>query len=199
MFTRAFFDDPKLTYLIPDAEIRKERARFLFEFELRYGMIYGDVYATSPTLEGAAVWLSSAKSEITFWRATRAGGIALQKHLGKDIMKRLMSFSTFVDTLHKKHAPSPHYYLFFIGVDPVSQKKGFTSKLLRPMLAWLDRWKQPCYLNTQNQKNIGLYEHFGFRVIDEIKGTRDIDYSYRDAEKTAIKIMRSSVLQFSFQ
>jgi hypothetical protein len=32
-------------------------------------MIYGDVFATSPELEGIAVWLPSKKSEITLWRA----------------------------------------------------------------------------------------------------------------------------------
>jgi RimJ/RimL family protein N-acetyltransferase len=36
------------------------------------------------------------------------------------------------------------------------------------MLNRLDTNKIPCYLNTQNEKNIGLYEHFGFRVIDQL-------------------------------
>ena len=36
------------------------------------------------------------------------------------------------------------------------------------MLERLDMKKIPCYLNTQNEKNISLYEHFGFRVIDQL-------------------------------
>jgi hypothetical protein len=34
------------------------------------------------------------------------------------------------------------------------------------MLERLDRKGTPCYLNTQNEKNVGLYEHFGFQVVD---------------------------------
>ena len=168
MLTRAFFDDPKLTHLIPDIAAKKELSRYLFEFELQYGMNYGDVYTTSPAVEGVAVWLPSTKSEVTFWRAFRSGGMVLQKHLGKQIMDRLMSFSTAVDILHKKHAPYPHYYLFFIGVDPAYQKKRVASRLITPMLGWLDMQKLPCYLNTQNENNIGLYEHYGFQVIEQL-------------------------------
>jgi len=168
MLTRAFFDDPKLTHLIPEIAAKKELSRYLFEFELQYGMNYGDVYTTSPAVEGVAVWLPSAKSEVTFWRAFRSGGMVLQKHLGKQIMDRLMSFSTEIDVLHKKHVPFPHYYLFFIGVDPVYQKKRVASRLITPMLSWLDIQKLPCYLNTQNEKNIGLYEHYGFEVMEQL-------------------------------
>ena len=167
MLSRAFFDDPKLLHLIPDLAAKKELSRYLFEFELQYGMNYGDVYTTSPAIEGLAVWLPSAKSEITFWRAFRSGGMMLQKQLGKTVMDSLMSFSAKVDSLHKKHAPCPHYYLFFIGVDPVYQKKRVASRLITPMLSWLDLQKLPCYLNTQNEKNIGLYEHYGFQVIEQ--------------------------------
>jgi RimJ/RimL family protein N-acetyltransferase len=36
------------------------------------------------------------------------------------------------------------------------------------MLERLDMKKIPCYLNTRNEKNISMYEHFGFRVIDHL-------------------------------
>jgi ribosomal protein S18 acetylase RimI-like enzyme len=168
MLTRAFFDDPKLVHFLPEVTAKKELSRFLFEFELRYGINYGEVYTTSPATEGVAVWLPSAKSEITFWRGLRSGGMQLQQRLGKTIMDRVLSFSTTVDDLHRKHAPFPHYYLFFIGVDPAYQRKRVASRLITPMLGWLDNQNLPCYLNTQNEKNIGLYEHYSFRVIEQV-------------------------------
>jgi len=131
-------------------------------------MNYGDVYTTSSSVEGVAVWLLSAKSETTFWRAFRSGGVGPQKHLGKKIMDCLMSFSTAVDILHKKHALYPRYYLFFIGGDPAYQKKRVASRLIAPMLGWLDIQKLPCYLTTQDETNIGLYEHYGFKVIEQL-------------------------------
>ncbi|WAC05705.1 MAG: GNAT family N-acetyltransferase [Methanoregula sp.] len=168
LLARAFFNDPKLTHLIPDPKERAVRAQYLFEFELMYGMIYGDVIATSKNMEGVAVWIPSQKSEITFWRAFRSGGFRLQKQLGTEIMDRLMSFSSMVDSLHNRHVPGNHSYLFFIGVDPSFQGRGYAGRLVRPVLAQLDKKKMSCYLNTQERKNISLYEHFGFQVIDQV-------------------------------
>jgi ribosomal protein S18 acetylase RimI-like enzyme len=167
MLARAFFSDPKMTHLIPEVSARTDRSRYLFEFELRYGLIYGEVYATSPVCEGVIVWLPSEKSAITLWRAFRAGGFRLRNQLGPEAMDRLMAFSGCVDELHNKHLPGPHTYLFFVGVDPAYQGKGYAGRLIRPMLERLDEKQMPCYLNTQNEKNVSLYEHFGFRVIDK--------------------------------
>lgn len=166
MLARAFFSDPKMTHLLPDGIARTDRSRFLFEFELRYGLIYGEVYATSPACEGVCVWLPSEKSAISLWRAFRAGGFRLRGQLGPEGFNRLMAFSDRVDELHVQHLSVPHTYLFFIGVDPGYQGKGYAARLIRPMLERLDAKGMPCYLNTQNEKNAGLYQHFGFRVVD---------------------------------
>ena len=91
----------------------------------------------------------------------------LQKQPGENVMDRLMSFSAAVDNLHKKHAPFPHYYLFFIGVDPVYQKKRVASRLITPMLGWLDMQNSPA-ISIPRTKNIGLYEHYGFRVVEQL-------------------------------
>jgi len=168
VLTRAFFNDSKLTYILPDEAERGDRGRHLFGFELRYGLRYGRVYATSPRLEGLAVWLPSGKSEITSWRAFRSGGMSLQKGLGKENMGRLLAFSDLVDKYHTKHAPDPHCYLFFLGVDPAFQGKGWASRLMMPVLLEMERKKISCYLNTQNERNIPLYEHFGFQVIEQV-------------------------------
>jgi ribosomal protein S18 acetylase RimI-like enzyme len=166
MLARAFFSDPKMTHLIPEVSARTDRSKYLFEFEIRYGLLYGEVWATSPACEGVCVWLPSEKSAISLWRAFRAGGFRLRSQLGPDGFNRLLAFSDRVDALHAQHLPVPHTYLFFIGVDPAHQGKGYAAKLIRPMLERLDAKGMPCYLNTQNGKNAGLYEHFGFRVVD---------------------------------
>jgi len=168
MLVRSFFNDPKLTHILPDKEERREKGKHLFAFELHFGLRYGRVWATSPNLEGVAVWIPSQNAAITFWRAMLCGGMALQIGLGKEAMERLMAFSDKVDIYHKKHLPSPHCYLFFIGVDPRHQGQGYGGQLIRPMIEWLDEKGMACYLNTQNEKNIGLYEHFGFRAVEQV-------------------------------
>ncbi len=169
MLVEAFFDDPKLTHVLPGEQERRENGRYLFAFELRYGLNYGRVYATSTNLEGTAVWLPSDRYEITFWRGLRSGGMTLQKGIGKDAMRRLLAFADQIDSYHKKQVPGRHCYLFFIGVDPRFQGRGYGGKLIRPVLLEMDQNRMDCYLNTQNEKNIGLYEHFGFEVLEHVR------------------------------
>jgi len=54
-----------------------------------------------------------------------------------------------------------------IGVDPQFQGKGYAGKLLEPMLARIDEEGLSCYLETQDEADVRLYEHFGFKVIEK--------------------------------
>ena len=72
----------------------------------------------------------------------------------------------FFDEKEKRHAPFPHYYLAPLGVDPEFQKLGYASKLMRPMLAWLDEKQIPSYLETELKKNVLMYEHFGYKIVE---------------------------------
>ena len=53
-----------------------------------------------------------------------------------------------------------------VGVDPQFQGKGYAGKLLRSMFARIDEEGLPCYLETLDEANIQLYEHFGFTVVE---------------------------------
>lgn len=165
VLARAFERDPKMDYFTSDTGDHRALTRQILRFELAYGILYGEVYAPSPAMEGVAVWLPSKKAEISFWRAVRAGALSLRRHVGGDVMKRILAFSEYIDALHREHLPDAHWYLFFIGVDPDHQGKGIASRLIRPMLARFDREGVSCYLVTQNEQNVPLYEHYGFGVI----------------------------------
>lgn len=52
-----------------------------------------------------------------------------------------------------------------MGVDPLYQGKGYASMLIRAKLRELDNQNLPCYLNTQNEDNVPIYEHFGFELV----------------------------------
>ena len=72
-----------------------------------------------------------------------------------------------IDAIHKRLAPFRHWFLQAIGVDPRFQGKGYAGKLLRPMFSRIDAEGLPCYLETLDETNVLLYEHFGFRVVEK--------------------------------
>ncbi len=167
MLARAFYDDPFSVYLIPDGSRRGKLLPYIFEFSTRFGVLYGEVYTTSPNLEGVAVWLPSEKADMTLRRVMRNGGLSLLPKLGGDLIQRLPALNS-ISSLRKRHAPFRHWYLLLLGVDPLFQGKGYAGNLLRAMLARLDDEHLPCYLETQNGKNVSIYQHYGFKVVAEV-------------------------------
>jgi ribosomal protein S18 acetylase RimI-like enzyme len=69
--------------------------------------------------------------------------------------------------MRKKHLRRPHYYLFMIGVDPAEQGKGHGGLLLRRLNELADSARIECYLETDRQENVALYERFGYQVTTE--------------------------------
>ena len=168
VLARAFYDDPLFTYYFPDASQRKNMSPRLFEFWLRYAVAYGEIYATSPDLEGIAVWLPSEKANQTLWGKIISGSFFLYVKLGREIMAKRRPVIEFVSLIHRLRAPFRHWYLEFIGVKPELQGKGYAGTLLRAMFARLDKERLPCYLETQNPDNVPIYQHYGFRVVEEV-------------------------------
>ncbi|MBZ0285130.1 MAG: GNAT family N-acetyltransferase [Anaerolineae bacterium] len=69
--------------------------------------------------------------------------------------------------MQKQYAPEPHYYLNTIAVLPEAQGKGLASQLIKPFLANADAEGVSVYTETMTPANVGLYEHYGFRVMEQ--------------------------------
>ncbi|MGQ9780270.1 MAG: GNAT family N-acetyltransferase [Bacillota bacterium] len=83
------------------------------------------------------------------------------------LFSRLEEYSRYSREMHRRHAPFPHWYLLVIGVADRYRGRGYAGRLLRPVFEHLDRQGLPCYLETHNPANLGFYEHYGFKVIEE--------------------------------
>ena len=167
MLARAFQDYPANVYNFPDVSESKDKSFYFFQFLICYGLLYGEVYSTSPNLEGVAVWLPSEKANMTLRRVIRSGGLSMRLKLGRKTYSQVMSFGGYLTSIHKRHAPFKHWFLIVLGVNPDYQGKGYASTLLKAMFARIDKEHLPCYLETHDEKNLPIYQHCGFKVVDE--------------------------------
>jgi GNAT superfamily N-acetyltransferase len=72
-----------------------------------------------------------------------------------------------------KHDPNePHWHVGPLGVDPHNQGRGVGKALLRSFLQLADQQGVPSFLETDVDRNVELYEGFGFGVAsaEEILG-----------------------------
>ena len=166
--TRAFLDDPMWSCVLPDRTARGTLLRPMWNALAEFSLVYGEAWTTSNG-DGAALWIRPGKTKTTLWMVARTG-FALPRSifgLPKDARGRFFKMMLFIDGIHRKLMPEPHWYLWLLGVAPEAQRRGIGRRLLEPILDRADREGVPCYLETQTTGNVAFYAKSGFEVIRE--------------------------------
>jgi ribosomal protein S18 acetylase RimI-like enzyme len=163
---RAFFDDPVMTWLLPEAGRRAKGSPIMFATMGRHHYLPagGIEYATDGTnTAAAAMWAPPGKWETSRWTDLRmlpgyfrAGGTRMKHGLAVD------------ELMKQNHPEEPHWYLAFIGSDPTYRGGGYGHALMSAGLARADAEHAPAYLESSNPDNLGYYERFGFEVTGEL-------------------------------
>ncbi len=76
-------------------------------------------------------------------------------------------FIHWSNRLERHHPAFPHFHLEMLGVEPECQGQGLGSAMLDSIAATLDADGLPCTLETGGQRNVELYQRFGFEVVGE--------------------------------
>lgn len=179
---RAFFDDPLICFLLADESVRPVKMPRLFKLLFKLGLPYGACDVTDG-YEAVALWRPPGQWHIPFYQYITNGPEFIGV-FGAMTGLRVMSI---MDHIEKRHPKEPHYYLQAIGTDPQKQGKGFGGVVMRRHLAVADAKSMPCYLESSKEKNIPIYQSFGFRVTGEIKlpGGPTLYPMWRDARGAA--------------
>ncbi|MBA7626092.1 hypothetical protein ES703_33532 [subsurface metagenome] len=168
ILSKAFHHDPLFNYIIPDSKERSKTITHLFQHVVKYCIRYGEVYSSS-NLECISVWFPPKDSYYTTWKAIKTGALTLPLKVKWKYLTLQNKFHKFSDSLHKKLVPYPHWYLSVIGVDPNRQGEGLGSHLISTTIKRIDKEHKPIYLETNLEKNVEIYKHFGFHVLKKVK------------------------------
>jgi ribosomal protein S18 acetylase RimI-like enzyme len=167
VLARAFQNYPALKYYYPDNAGRNKVNRYFSAISTYFGVHYGEMYTTSANLEGIAVWMPSANYNMNMRSLLRSVPLSVLLGFGLSAGFKMRAMGEYIDRVHKRLAPFDHWYLLVLGVDPLHQGKGYASRLVRPMLVRADQEELPCYLETNDEADVPIYRHFGFKVIEE--------------------------------
>ena len=167
VLTESFQQYPLLVQKYPDESQRNKAAYYFFLVIVGYGIRWGEVYATSPRMEGIAVWYRSEHFPMRFRKILRSVPFSALLGFPCSGVGRLQKAADFVEARHQLTAPAEHWFLDSVGVLPQYQGKGYGGKLIRAMLVRTDRERLPVYLDTMDEADVRRYEHFGFKIIDK--------------------------------
>jgi GNAT superfamily N-acetyltransferase len=159
---RAFYDDPLVSWFLPDDKHRLRRSTKWFEVTFKAALQHHEVYTTTG-LAGAAVWAPPGTWNVPLRKALPSVPGTI-RWLGKGLGRFLRA----TNALGSNHPTEPHWYLEGLGTDPPWQRQGVGSALMTPVLQRCDREGVPAYLETQKDVNVAYYRHHGFDVVKEI-------------------------------
>jgi hypothetical protein len=140
---RAFRTYPLVQYYFSDEVKRDKVTHYFLSFSVFSGIRYGEVYATSANFEGVAVWMPPGTYPLTLWRVIRSVPPAVLLGFARYGGGKMRDIGEFIDSVHQRLAPFKHWFL------------------------QIDKEGLPCYLETLDEQNVALYEHFGFKVVDK--------------------------------
>jgi ribosomal protein S18 acetylase RimI-like enzyme len=88
---------------------------------------------------------------------------------------------TMMNKREARDPREPHWHIGPIGVRPEEQGRGIGKALLRAFLTTFDEQGSPAFLETDVDRNVRLYEEFGFTVTgrEDIVGV-DTRFMWRD-------------------
>lgn len=165
VMARAFDDDPVMNFIAKQDGHRSQRIRRFIQLGLtNLTFPYGETYVAEG-FEGAMFWnppggrphglLNDLKLMPAMVRI--AGLSGLRQAIGA------------LDMMEKKHPEEPHYYLLAIGVDPPFQGQGVGTQMAAPILTRCDHEGVPAYLESSKERNVPLYERWGFKVVETVE------------------------------
>lgn len=154
----AFSDDPVVRWTYPGTD------QYLVHFPEFVQVLGGaafDAGTADRTDGGAALWVPPD---------TPSDDEALGELVERSIdLDRQPDMFAFAEEATGHRPTTPHWYLAFIGVDPLHQGRGKGSELLAQGLARCDADGLPAYLDASSPRNRALYERHGFEVIAEVQ------------------------------
>ncbi len=98
----------------------------------------------------------------------RARLTALRGALGAGL-HGLRNYMRIDEHMSGLHPTEPHHYFFILGVDPPAQGRGHGRTMLDALHARADAERLPCYLETDRETSVRLYEHAGYRVLTDAR------------------------------
>jgi ribosomal protein S18 acetylase RimI-like enzyme len=165
LFITAFTDAALYKYLAPDRDERLAVMKDAFNFRIKRILENGitDAAIEDGVILGMGAWEPPGE-EMDIDQAVDLLKTPLKTHSAA-VQERWEHFHRVLFTAFTEVIKQPFWDIGPIAVRPEAQGKGAASALLRKRLTDIDKAKLPCLLGTQDEKNLAIYDHYGFKLV----------------------------------
>jgi ribosomal protein S18 acetylase RimI-like enzyme len=162
ILSKAFESNRSVNEVVLQDERRLERIQVLMDYSFEIAFEKNGAWQSD---DGDAVLLGyypiANKTTLKdFWQmgrlAFKSVGISRVRHVTKR-----------EKYIHKYHPKTPHFYLWFLGVEPSCQGQGKGGQLLNDLQAYCAQFGLPIILETSTPENLPFYQKHGFTIYHE--------------------------------
>ena len=173
LLTLCFAKDPLYCKLIPDEETRKRLMPELFQCDMTEFFETCEIFADSPEIN--SILVVSDESEpynlVKYYLTEVRAQLETDGYLIKEdpSLKTLHNFIMGKDYLNSRWTDQLHQeerlHIIYLAVAPEKQGHGYGGLLLQEAIAYAHSHRLMISLETHNEKNVALYQHFGFKIF----------------------------------
>jgi hypothetical protein len=163
VLTRAFYNNPGVTYVLPDPDVRRSVLSWFFtSVALRASRLCGEIY-TTVNVDGGALWICPG-ANLTVGHVVRAEISSLPQRLDRSILARWINVNTRLDSIRHHLVDKLHWHLIALGTGPSTDRAVVAKALMAPVLASADWDLRSCYVETFQEGDLPFYERCGFQI-----------------------------------
>jgi hypothetical protein len=163
VLTEAFYHDPGVEYILPDASTRRSVLSWFFtSVAIRISRLCGEIY-TTVNVGGGALWIRPG-AELTIGHAVRTEMLSLPCRLDRRSITRWINVRRYLESVRSHLADKLHWYLVALGTEPSTTGSAMRGALMAPVLATADWELRSCYVETFYETDLPFYEQCGFQI-----------------------------------
>lgn len=177
LLTECFENDPLYVSLIPKTEIRKKLMPEIMHCDLDELFDTCEIYADSPELNGIIVISDETEAYNPlryYWKETlyalKLFACVITQDPSFETCRNFFAGREYLDSSWTEDLDDEkRLHVEYFAVRPQMRGCGIASKLMKETQRYARRHKLAVSLETHNVKNVGMYEHYGFRVFRTIQ------------------------------
>ena len=163
VLAKAFYNDPRATYILPDARRRRAAVSWFFaSVAIPASRHCGQAY-TTVNIDGGALWIRFG-NEFTIMRAVWAPMASLLFDLDRSSIARWVNVIGYLELARRSLTDKPYWHLFTLGTNPSENETEIRARLIEPVLAEADLKRRFCYVETFQEKDLLFYQQQGFEI-----------------------------------
>lgn len=182
LLSECFLNDPLYANLIPNKKTRKKLMPELFKCDLEEFFNSCEFYADSEDINGLIIVSDESEhyKTLRYYIDELIASIKTEGYLIKEdpSLKTLWNFYLGKDYLNSKWTDdieqTKRMHIIYLAVRPSAQHQGLTSKMMKEVIRYADEFGLELSLETHNERNVAMYEHFGFTLYEVIEKHFDL-------------------------